>query len=104
MSTEECLDFESLEESVEYTVKTMQYIYGPEGYFYRITVSSEASTHYMSVFDGSQETAIFDKLEKYRKLEHNKEFTFTKQSIEIGKDWIRLCILVAEDNDVVRLV
>ena len=108
MSTETHLNFGSLEEDVEYTVKTMQYIYSTDGYFYRITVVPQVegeltSAYYMCVYgDRSNETVIFDKLEMIRKSGQNKSFKFTKQSIKLEEGaW--LFILVAGDNDVINL-
>ena len=77
MSTCEFVDFQTLEEDVVYTVKTMQYLFGSAGYFYLITVDTPGkSTHYMTIHEGPWEKPIHDKLESLRKLGSNKKFTF----------------------------
>ena len=75
MSTREFVDFQTLEEDVVYTVKTMQYLFGSAGSiysgFYLITVETPGkSAHYMTIHEGPWEKPIHDKLESLRKLEN----------------------------------
>jgi len=104
MSTREFVDFQTLEENVVYTVKTMQYLFGSAGYFYLITVDTPGkSTHYMTIHEGPWEKPIHDKLESLRKLGSNKKFTFIKTTLEAEKDFIWPYLNVAGESDVIDL-
>src|SRR6218665_1378650 len=90
MSTREFVDFQTLEEDVVYTVKTIQYLFGSAGYFYLITVDTPGkSAHYMTTHEGPWEKPIHYKLEGLRKLGSNKKFTFIKATLEAEKDFVR---------------
>ena len=94
METRKFLQLETLEEDVVYTVKTKQYLYGTEGYFYLTTVVAPDETeYYLSVFE---EPLL-------SKLRANKTFTFTKTKIELEPGWKPSLIVVPGDNDVVEL-
>jgi len=104
MSTREFVDFQTLEEDVVYTVKTMQYLFGSAGYFYLITVDTIGkSTHYMTIHEGPWAKPIHDKLESLRKLGSNKKFTFIKTTLEAEKDFIWPYLNVAGESDVIDL-
>src|SRR6218665_1335835 len=103
MSTREFVDFQTIEEDVVYMVKTMQYLFGSAGYFYLdlITVDTPGkSAHYMTIHEGPWEKPIHDKLESLRKLGSNKNFTFTKTTLEAEKDFIWPYLNVAGESDV----
>src|SRR6218665_2586344 len=106
MSTREFVDFQTLEEDVVYTVKTVQYIFDSAEYLYLITVDTPGkSTHYMTIHEGPGEKPIglHDKLESLRKPGSNKKFIFLKTTLEAEKDFIWPYLNVAAESDVIDL-
>jgi len=100
------LTFDLLKQDVDYTVATMQYLYGSTGYFYIIKVNEQddVSDYYMLITNNSVLDNVYDKLEEMRKGNQKLKFSFVKTEIAVSQYVAAPFVVVRGVNEVVPLL
>lgn len=98
------VSFNTLEQDIIYTIKSMQYLYGSAGYMYKIKITKPGNTdYYMIIREGSAEGNIYAKLETIRTNIQKRRFTITKTNVDISSELSIPFIIVGGENEVVDL-